>query len=552
MYKNLLCLLALLGALWLSQTEIKAQPFAYQTSDVMLGFRKAGATYDLELDLGSVMNFINATPGSVTTFSMFTPSQLTAIFGSQLESIQFSATACTRTNGGPTGFTRFTMWITAPRLDPAVQTTPWNRASSSIQGNSTAKIDNIGVGANTYSSTTLGGITSANNTANLVRVSDGDPGSYNSWMGVSGDLGGTFQQGSIEQITPTSFASGSAVVRSDFYQLVPGSGSGVYLGYFEFSPTGTLTFTAAGGVTLPTLSTSGNSVTESGTATTLNFTVTLSTASASNVSVNYQTSDGTAIAGTDYTATSGTLQITAGNTQGTISVPILANSKYGANKTFNLTLSSPVNATLATSTPVTGTVMNGNPAPTITVDDLTVTDGDVNSTANFTVSLSAASGLPVTFNYATANNTAVVSSDYLAASGTITIPAGNTSATIPVTVVGQSTYQPTKTFYVNLSNASGGTLARTQITGTILDNHLPAITQISSIAKINGENVIQLNTTNGLQYTLYYTNSAGLTAPLSQWGVAAPVVSTGGILSFTNSTADSTRFYLIGVSRVAN
>ena len=62
------------------------------------------------------------------------------------------------------------------------------------------------------------------------------------------------------------------------------------------------------------------------------------------------------------------------------------------------------------------------------IGDVTVTEGNTGTrAATFTVTLSAASGQPVTVAYATANGTATAGSDYQAASGTLTIPAGQTS-----------------------------------------------------------------------------------------------------------------------------
>jgi Ca2+-binding RTX toxin-like protein len=77
------------------------------------------------------------------------------------------------------------------------------------------------------------------------------------------------------------------------------------------------------------------------------ITVSLSKASAQAVSVNYATSNGTAIAGTDYTATTGTLTFAAGQTSKTIAVPILNDNLNEANETFEINLSAPTNATIA-------------------------------------------------------------------------------------------------------------------------------------------------------------------------------------------------------------
>jgi sugar lactone lactonase YvrE len=76
------------------------------------------------------------------------------------------------------------------------------------------------------------------------------------------------------------------------------------------------------------------------------FTVTLDSASSSQVSVNYVTADGTAVAGADYTQTSGTLVFPAGVTSETVNVPITTVATGGQTKTFTMTLSGASGATI--------------------------------------------------------------------------------------------------------------------------------------------------------------------------------------------------------------
>jgi hypothetical protein len=87
------------------------------------------------------------------------------------------------------------------------------------------------------------------------------------------------------------------------------------------------------------------------------FAVTLDSASASQVSVDYATADGTATAGSDYVQTSGTLVFPAGDTSETINVPIVSVATGGPTKTFTLDLSNPVDATI-TRDQGTGTILN--------------------------------------------------------------------------------------------------------------------------------------------------------------------------------------------------
>jgi hypothetical protein len=95
---------------------------------------------------------------------------------------------------------------------------------------------------------------------------------------------------------------------------------------------------------------------------TASFTVSLSKASASAVTVNYATANGTATAGSDYTAKTGTLTFAAGETSKTVTVNILGDTVVEANETFDLLLSAPTNATLGTSTG-TATLVNDDTAP---------------------------------------------------------------------------------------------------------------------------------------------------------------------------------------------
>ena len=79
------------------------------------------------------------------------------------------------------------------------------------------------------------------------------------------------------------------------------------------------------------------------------FTVSLSSVAASSLSVDYTTSNGTALAGSDYTSVSSTLNFATGEQTKTVSVTIIDDSDTEASESFSLTLSNPVNVTLGTS-----------------------------------------------------------------------------------------------------------------------------------------------------------------------------------------------------------
>jgi hypothetical protein len=210
------------------------------------------------------------------------------------------------------------------------------------------------------------------------------------------------------------------------------------------------------------------------------FTVTLSAPAASNVTVDFATADGTATAGSDYQATSGTLTFTPGQTTQTINVAVIGDTTDEPNETFFVNLTNATNAVLLDSQGL-GTITDNDSAPTISINDVTVTEGDTGTTtAAFNVSLSAASGLSVTVNYATADGTATAVSDYQATSGTLTFTPGQTTQTVNVLVNGDTIFEPNETFFVNLTTPVNATITDNQGQGTITnDDAAPPVPALS-------------------------------------------------------------------------
>ncbi|HBB33561.1 MAG TPA: hypothetical protein DC064_17615 [Cyanobacteria bacterium UBA9273] len=222
--------------------------------------------------------------------------------------------------------------------------------------------------------------------------------------------------------------------------------------------------------------TEGNSGTKSAT-----FTVSLSAASGRTTTVNYATANGTATAGSDYTATTGTLTFAVGETSKTISVPIIGDTTNESNETFTLNLTNPTNATIADAQGG-GTITNDDTSttPTFSINDVTVTEGNSGtSNATFIVTRSGSTTQTSTVNFATANGTATAGSDYTAVSGTLTFAAGETSKTITVPIVGDTTNESNETFTLNLTNPTNATIADAQGVGTINNDDTPPLPTLS-------------------------------------------------------------------------
>ena len=98
------------------------------------------------------------------------------------------------------------------------------------------------------------------------------------------------------------------------------------------------------------------------------FTVTLSSAAGSDVTVDYATSDGTASSSTDYTSSQASLTIPAGSTSGTITVVVNGDPAFEPNETLAVTLSNASGATIATAS-ATGTIFNDDTGAGNTLND---------------------------------------------------------------------------------------------------------------------------------------------------------------------------------------
>lgn len=219
--------------------------------------------------------------------------------------------------------------------------------------------------------------------------------------------------------------------------------------------------------------------------TAVDFTVTLSAASTNTVVVDYATANGTALAGTDYTATSGTLIFAPGQTSKTVTVKVTGDGVYELNETFIVNLSAPSGATIVDGQAV-GTIKNDDSG--FKINDIIKTEGNSGNTVfGFTVTLAPAKAVPVTVKYATADGTATVAnSDFAAvAATTLTFLAGETSKVATINVKGDTIAEPNETFKVNLTAANGATIIDNQGIGTILNDD-GKLLQITDVTKVEG------------------------------------------------------------------
>ncbi|NBX28879.1 hypothetical protein EBR04_00240 [bacterium] len=206
--------------------------------------------------------------------------------------------------------------------------------------------------------------------------------------------------------------------------------------------------------------------------TTLAFTVTLAAAATAPVTVSYATANGTATAGSDYVAQSGSLSFAPGETVKSILVTVNGDTLFEADETFTVALSAPsANARVQTGT-ATGTITNDDQQITPTLSIASVSQLENTGTFVFVVTLSQAVATSVSVRFATTNGTAVAgrTGDYTSTNGTLTFNAGETTKSITVAVRNDTVVEPDETFFVDLSRASGATIGVGRGTGTILND----------------------------------------------------------------------------------
>ena len=136
---------------------------------------------------------------------------------------------------------------------------------------------------------------------------------------------------------------------------------------------------------------------------------------------------------------------------------MLADTIDEQDETVRVTLSNPVNVTLNDSEGIL-TITDNDNAPTLSIADAIIPNENA-VVRTTTVSLSAASEKTVTVQYATADGTATAANDYISATGTLSFAPGDTSKTVPVTIVQDTLDELNETFTIALSNPSNATIS---------------------------------------------------------------------------------------------
>ncbi|PYQ87572.1 MAG: hypothetical protein DMG02_20530 [Acidobacteria bacterium] len=300
--------------------------------------------------------------------------------------------------------------------------------------------------------------------------------------------------------------------------IVTNDNTGLFSAQPAISPTGTLTYTSAAGATgsatvtvqlhddggtanggadtsaaqtftititpPPTLTINDVSQLEGNSGVTpFVFTISLNPAATVNVTVNYQTLNGTAATPRDYTAASGTLTFTPGQTSKTVTVNVNGDTTKENNETFALRLSNAVNAILGDNEGL-GTILDDDNTPHMSVSSTSLVEGN-NGQKSMVMAVSPTndSAWPMTVDYTTSAGTAAREGiDYLPVTGTLTFPPETLDPQfIVIPVVGNLRHQPNHKVLVHLMNAVQAVLDGIDGVGDIVDDDPVPTISISDV-----------------------------------------------------------------------
>jgi uncharacterized delta-60 repeat protein/uncharacterized repeat protein (TIGR01451 family) len=253
----------------------------------------------------------------------------------------------------------------------------------------------------------------------------------------------------------------------------------------------------------------------------------------STTSVSYGTTNGTAIAGTNYASTSGTLTFNRGETVKTFNIPVLHDKRVTGPVSFNVNLFSATPQTqIYANNPTTVTLNDAEPGLFFTNANFFTYKSATNVLITV-VRTNANTGL-VSVNYATGDDSALAGVDYVPVSGTLTFSNGIAERSFVVPIINNNLVQDDRSFFVRIQNPSApGQLLSPSVATVTITNDVAGLSYSSSAYTVN-ENGAFANVT---VVRSGYTNNTVSVSYATTGGTAIPNVNyipVSGTFTFTN------------------
>ncbi|RLE23906.1 MAG: hypothetical protein DRJ50_05455, partial [Actinobacteria bacterium] len=190
----------------------------------------------------------------------------------------------------------------------------------------------------------------------------------------------------------------------------------------------------------------------------IDLTVVLDRATDVPVDVQVDTADGSAVAGSDYTAVSQVVTIPATQTSGVVTIPISDDGLPEDDETFIVALSNPSGADLGAPNVATVTILGDSSLPSLSFGSATYSVNEHEGPAVLDVVLDEAPTTQVTVQVTSADDTAIAGEDYTAINEIVTFGIGETSKAVVVEISDDVTYEAGEDFIISLSSPSGANI----------------------------------------------------------------------------------------------
>jgi hypothetical protein len=345
------------------------------------------------------------------------------------------------------------------------------------------------------------------------------------YVSAAGQL--NFAPGSTSQTAAVTILADAAAESNEALTFNLSNPAGATIGAGQ----GTVTIVDAGAVQRLQFSAASYAVGEAGGSAVVTVRRVGGTAGA--VSVAYATSPGTATEGVDYGAANGVLTLAPGMAARTFRVPVVNDTVPEGAETVLLKLTA-VTGAAALGTPSTAvlTIRDNDPAGVFSFSAATYRAAEAAGKAVVTVRRSGGATGTATVTYATADGTALGSSDYTPTNGVLTFPTGVTSRTISVPLAKDGVAEGDETFRVSLSAPTGGATLGTPSSAVVTigtaDRALQFSAPVFTAVESAGKAVISVKRTGTPTGTLQiaYATAPGSATPDADY---APV---SGTLTF--------------------
>lgn len=212
---------------------------------------------------------------------------------------------------------------------------------------------------------------------------------------------------------------------------------------------------------------------------TSSFTVSLSEVAGVPVTLQYNTS-GTAANGSDYLLQTGTITFAPGETSKTFTLSIINDSQIEPNETVMVTLSNPSHATLGQAS-ATYTIIDDDQLPTVQFVDSASQGLESGAQVFIPIKLSIPYVYPVTVKYSAIGGTAQAGVDYTLPEGQITFAPGETTKTVPVTIINDILSETNESIIIYVQPVTNALYGQQSVhVYTILDDDPPVVGFASS------------------------------------------------------------------------